>query len=188
MLDKPDKIERLRRGDDDLLREIYDTYRPDFLRWALRQGLSQDEAEEVFQISVVVMYDNVVTGKLSELTSSLKTYLFSIGKHKTWETMRKKHHGLLYVDPAFMDMLGDRDDDADVRFGQNIERLKGALRKLGDPCKKLIEMMYYQKIDQTEISMVMGYKDRDTVKSKKYKCIEKLKKILENPDYETDYS
>jgi hypothetical protein len=41
--------------------------------------------------------------------------------------------------------------------------------------------MYYQRLSQDVISERMGYKDRDTVKSKKYKCIARLKKILENP-------
>jgi RNA polymerase sigma-70 factor (ECF subfamily) len=62
----------------------------------------------------------------------------------------------------------------------DIEHLRAALHALGDPCKTLLEMSFYQKLDQDTISVRMGYKGRDTVKSKKYKCLARLKKLLEN--------
>jgi RNA polymerase sigma-70 factor (ECF subfamily) len=69
----------------------------------------------------------------------------------------------------------------------DVEQLRAALGKLGNPCRELIELMYFNKLSQDEISQRMGYKDRDTVKAKKWKCIARLKKLLENPDdYETD--
>lgn len=187
-MDKSDLLDRLRRGDDALLKEIYDRHKGSFVRWAVRFGLNRNEAEDIFQISVVILYDNVITGKLQILSSSLKTYLFSIGKHKSMELKRGYKTGLLNIDSAALELIVDEaEPEDDWKF--DVEQVREALIRLGDPCKRLLELMYYSKLSQDVISEMMGYKDRDTVKSKKYKCIARLKKILENPDsHESDIS
>lgn len=187
-MDRSDFLDRLKRGDDALLRDIYDQYKSDFIRWAIRYGIDQVVAEDVFQISVVILYDNAITGKLSHLSSSVKTYLFSIGKHKCQEYKRGQKHDFQTVEPALLELFADQHTpEKEIRF--DVEELRDALVIMGDPCKRLLELMYYQKLSQDAISQLMGYKDRDTVKSKKYKCIARLKKILENPDnHETDTS
>lgn len=187
-MDNSDLLDRLRRGDDALLKEIYDNHRQDFLRWAVKFGVDSTVAEDIFQVSIVILYDNVVTGKLTSLSSSLKTYLFSIGKHKAMEYKRWQKNDFQKIEPAMLDLFAD-EGTPEKEIVYDVDQLKEALRKLGDPCKRLLELMYYKKLGQDMISTLMGYKDRDTVKSKKYKCIERLKRILENPDnYETDFS
>ena len=185
-MDKARLLERLRLGDEALLKEIYDKFKPDFIRWAVRFGIDRAEAEDVFQLSVVILYDNVMTGKLTQLSSSLKTYLFSIGRHKAMERSRELSNRFSTIDPLLFDLIAD-DSQSDEQIEFDIRQLKDALILLGNPCKELLEMMYFQKLSQDIISDRMGYKGRDTVKSKKYKCIHRLKKILENQeDNETD--
>jgi RNA polymerase sigma-70 factor (ECF subfamily) len=185
---KADLLERLRRGDDALLKEIYDSYKPDFIHWAMRLGIDSYIAEDIFQVSVVILYDNAVTGKLNRLSSTLKTYLFSIGKHKCLEHKRGQKNDFLRIEPHMLELLVET-ETPENEILNDVDQLAKALTILGDPCKQLLEFMYYQKLNQDSISEIMGYKDRDTVKSKKYKCIARLKKILENPEeYETDIS
>ena len=40
----------------------------------------QDEAAEVYQKAFTIFYFNIRDGKLTELSASLETYLFGIGK------------------------------------------------------------------------------------------------------------
>lgn len=186
-MNKNDILRRLRLGDDSLLAEIYDKYEEDFVRWATRFGLSRIQAKEVFHVSVVILYENVVTGKLANLSSSLKTYLFGIGKNKAMEFRREHNSSIPSMDPALFDMIAEEEEPASIEI--DVDQLREALVILGDPCKKIIEMMYFQNFSQDEISRFMGYKDRDTVKSKKYKCIDRLKKLLEKRDsHEEDNS
>ncbi len=187
-MDKSDLLERLKRGDDALLKEIYDSHKLDFLRWAVRFGIERDAAEDIFQVSVVILYDNAVTEKLTNLSSSLKTYLFSIGKHKCLEHKRAQKNEFQKIEPSMLELFTDSDaSESEILY--DVDQLAKALAIMGNPCKELLELMYYQKLNQDVISELMGYKDRDTVKSKKYKCIARLKKILENPEnHETDTS
>ena len=188
MMDKSDFLERLRRGDDAILKEIYDRFKGDFIRWAVKFGIDRTSSEDIFQVSVVILYDNVMTGRLTHLSSSVKTYLFSIGKHKALELKRGQKNDFQNIEPSMLDLFAEEGTpENEIAF--DVDQLKNALVVMGDPCKRLLELMYYQKLSQDEIGELMGYKDRDTVKSKKYKCIARLKKILENPeDHETNNS
>ena len=47
-----------------------------FLKWKLK--MRTDEAEDVFQETLIVFFKNVKSGKLTELFGSLKNYLFTI--------------------------------------------------------------------------------------------------------------
>jgi RNA polymerase sigma factor (sigma-70 family) len=181
-MDRSDPIDRLRHGDDDLLKEIYDIYQPAFIKWARRQGVQIQDAEEIFQQSVVILYENVKTGKLTNLTSTLKTYLFSIGKNKIQEFRRGRKHDWMNTDPVLLELLQHVDTDDGAALQHDIDRLVAALQRLGETCRALLDLMYFQKLTQKEIGERLQYKDRDTVKSKKYKCIAQLKKYLENPE------
>ena len=180
-MNKSHLLERLRRGDDRLLKEIYDSYREDFIRWVARFGVDRSTGEEIFQMSIIILYDNAIMGKLTNFSSSIKTYLFGIGKYKAMEYQRGRKIIFQSIDPAMLELLAD-DGIPENEIITDVDRLKHALVKLGDPCKQLLEMMYYQKLNHDMISELMGYKDRDTVKSKKYKCIARLRKILLNPE------
>ena len=52
-----------------------------------------------------------------------------------------------------------------------------AMRKLGEPCKSLLEAFYLKKKPMTEIAEDFGYTNADNAKTQKYKCLQRLKKI-----------
>ncbi|MEO1438375.1 MAG: hypothetical protein AAFV80_22730, partial [Bacteroidota bacterium] len=75
-------LDQIRGGDQQLLKTLYEEYREAFLAWSLKHyQLDEEEIIEVFQKAFTIFYFNIKEGKLYELSSSLKTYLFGIGKH-----------------------------------------------------------------------------------------------------------
>ncbi len=87
MIEEP-TLEQLRTGDSEAYTKIYEAYRDSFLGYARKYELSEEDVLEIYQDSVVKLYENVMSRKLNKLTSSLKTYLFSIGKFKIYEQLR----------------------------------------------------------------------------------------------------
>ena len=62
-------------------------------------------------------------------------------------------------------------------------RYKKHFQKLGDECKKLLQL-FYDKVPYKEIAKIMNYKSIGLVKKKKFKCKEfLLKSIREDPEY-----
>ena len=56
--------------------------------------------------------------------------------------------------------------------------MEGALKKLGEPCKSILEAYYIQKKSMPEIAESFGYTNADNAKTQKYKCLIRLKKLF----------
>ena len=61
-------------------------------------SLSRPDCEDVFQESFIVLHQNILDGKLSDMTASLATYFNGICRNKAFELMRSKGKELLIVD------------------------------------------------------------------------------------------
>ena len=55
-----------------------------------------------------------------------------------------------------------------------------SLEQLGEPCKSLLELYYYDKMTMEDIAETLNYKNAATAKNLKYKCLNRLRKIYEN--------
>jgi RNA polymerase sigma factor (sigma-70 family) len=56
--------------------------------------------------------------------------------------------------------------------------IAAAVAKLGEPCRTLLVLFYWEERSLQEIAQQMHFANTDTVKSKKYQCKKSLEKIL----------
>src|SRR4051794_41115573 len=76
-------IESLKQGNADALQQFYSAHRREFISWVQKAfGYPPEEATDIYQDSIIVVYENILSEKITSLNASLKTYLFSIGKNK----------------------------------------------------------------------------------------------------------
>ena len=170
------RIDRIRTGDQTVLEEIYREYREPFTAWLKKNyHCTHDEALEFYQTSVLICYDNIKCGKLGHLSTTLKTYLFAIGKNK-WHEYRRYKQRLQHT-PTF-DHLELLETPDEVGSAHLVLELRKALITLGDPCRRLLEALYFEKLKLDEIVHSMSYKNKDTSKNVKYKCIQRLRRIM----------
>lgn len=172
-----DWISYIKENENQALKDIYSAHRASCLSW-LRSSysISEEDAKEIFQSSIIILYDNVMTNKLKELTVSLKSYLFSIAKNKAREHFRKV--GKMVDGEKHQLVSSDNGIEVKQKLEAKINKVNLALQRIGDPCKSLLQLYYYKRFSMTEIGTLMGYKNSDTVKNQKYKCIKRLQKIL----------
>ncbi len=174
-------LEHLKKGDNEVLKAVYLNYKSEFINFALQFNLTKDEAVDVYQDCVLAFRENIATGKLQVLKSSLKTYLFSIGKYMIYEYLRSKKR---YVDSNVI-LNKDVDNETyEVVFQEDINAneqcLKTAFVSLGEKCKNVLTMFYYQGTSIDEITQELNYKNKDVVKSQKSRCLKILKEKLNN--------
>lgn len=174
-------IARIREGDDQAFSNTYKQYRKPFVRWILKQYQSDEEnAIELYQLAFTTFYDQVMSGKLTHISVSLKTYLFSIGKYKFFQQQRESAR--FDHNEEEIQKLGD---NGEIRQQKREEEKKfvaieKAMQKLGDPCRSILFLHYYEERSMNEIALTLGYKNADTAKNQKFKCMRRLKKMLEN--------
>lgn len=177
MSDSKEIIAQLKSGDKTLLNTIYREYRGKFVGWAAKQfNANEEQAVEIFQDAVVTLYENVHSGKLKEITTTLQSYIFAIGRNKFLELTRyQKKNGNIEENTV----IESADDDEDHEEKNAVfEQVGNALNKLGPPCKTLLQYFYYEKKNMDDIADIMEYKNSATAKNQKYKCLQRLKKIV----------
>ena len=136
---------------------------------------SPEEAKDVFQDALIVLFNNAKKEGF-QLTSALKTYLYSIC-HKLWlmklrktkrETPLETHHELLPVAATQLETL------------INTERkmlITQLLEKLGDDCRRIIELFYFRKTRMSKIKEIFGLGSEQAAKNKKSQCMKQLRQM-----------
>jgi RNA polymerase sigma factor (sigma-70 family) len=174
-----DIIQKIRSGGQTELGMIYEEYRSEFLQWITKEfACSTDDGKDIYQLVILIFYDNIKKGKLEYLVSSVKTYLFGIGKNLAKDNMRKeKKFTPINQEKWIKEYLIDEPDQA---LDEGIFTMaKKALEKLGQPCQRLIELFYYENKNMQEITEAMQYKNPETAKNQKCKCMARLRKLVD---------
>ena len=172
-------ILKIKSGGQSELAVIYEEFRDEFLHWITREyRCSTDDGKDIYQMVILIFYDNVRQGKLQHLVSSVKTYLFGIGKNIARENLRKEKK---FVPIGQEKWLREHlTDEPSQHIDEGIfAKAKSALEKLGQPCQRLIELFYYEKKSMPEITSALGYKNPETAKNQKCKCMARLRKLFE---------
>jgi RNA polymerase sigma factor (sigma-70 family) len=165
-------IEQIRTEGNRPLESVYHDHRTEFIQWARHQyRIDEDDAIEIFQQTVIALYENITQGKLMELTSSLKTYLFSIGKNKIMELKRYQER---QVKADGLDLPESETPDQDHLH----QAVKKSLDQLGEPCRSLLIDFYYNGTSMLKLAEIYGYRNEDTAKSQKYRCLKSLREIF----------
>jgi RNA polymerase sigma-70 factor (ECF subfamily) len=170
-------IEKIRNGDKRQLEAIYKAHKVEFVNWITGQyHCSEDDAKDIYQFAIITFYDNIRTEKLSVLNSSVKTYLFAIGKHKALEQKKAsvKYRYLQEGQELPIPDIGKWDDDL---YEESLQLVEKCLKQLGEPCKSLLELYYFHGLSMDEIADKMNYKNRFTSKNLKYKCVNRLRRL-----------
>ena len=183
---KPDDHELLRRlqaGEYELLNEVYRRYRGEFVEWAGRRyNCTEADAADGFQDAVIVLYKNVRSGRLTELSSSLKTYLFAIGKHLVF----KQQQRLQREQPTDYDEFPLSGEELDLsvlrQFDADHARqvVTAAMAHLDEKCREILRLFYYHQYPIESIQTALGMSSAGAVRVKKMRCLDELKALL-NP-------
>lgn len=167
-------IEQIKERGQSALGEVYMLYRREFLNWASKQfNVNTDDAKDAYQQAIIIFYENVMGGKLENLQSSEKTYLFAIGKNKLRENLRmlSKHDDIDELD-------WQEEQNEELATPEQTALALSSLKLLGEPCQSLLEQFYFHRSSMNSIVLQFGYKNEDTAKSQKYKCLTRLRKIF----------
>lgn len=171
-------ILKIRTGGQAELGMIYEEHRTEFIHWITREfHCSMDDSKDIYQLTILIFYENVKSGKLEHLVSSVKTYLFGIGKNVAMENMRKaKRNVPINQEKWLKEYLIDEPEQP---VDENLFTIaQNALKDLGQPCQQLLELYYYEKKSMEEISEKLNYKNADTAKNQKCKCMARLRKLF----------
>jgi RNA polymerase sigma-70 factor (ECF subfamily) len=170
-------IQGLRSGRDEAVLNLYRRYRAEFISWTFgRYGIARDSAADCFQDAVIALYNNVMVGKLDRLDSSLKTYLFSIGKNFAMKKLKmQRREILLSEEMEHVTNSGNMNPETLYVGNEKVNTIAGLVDGIKEPCRSILRYFYYRGYSMEAIAETMHYKNADTVKAQKVRCIKVLK-------------
>ena len=177
-------IDLIKKGDSAALEKIYNDNREAFINFSKKYNIEKYDAVDIYQDAIIALQENIITGKIDHLNSSISTYLFAIGKYKIFHSQRKNsriadHNGIEFDRGIEFD---EKSFDFDVDFSHekltNEQRiLKKCFDQLGDRCKSVLRLFYYQGYTLDEITDILNYSDKKVLKSQKSRCLKQLKDL-----------
>lgn len=170
----------LRNEPNQTLKTIYCNHRKNCVAWLCKNFKCREtEAEDIFQEAIIILYEKVQERKLTELRSSLKSYLYAISKHLAFQKQRKSIEVLFA--PSSVEFLANQwvtQQTQETDINNKEQQILTVLQNLRNPCKTILYAYYFKKMSMEEIAQMMNYKSSDVVKTQKYRCMNKLFKIF----------
>ena len=143
----------------------------------LNNNGSYDDARDIFQESMIVLYENVRTDSFV-LTCQIKTYVYSICRRLWLKRLQQMSRFSGQVENLEETVPVEEDLEMQEKRNADFAIMERAMGSLGEPCKSLLEAFYLQKKGMTEIAETFGYTNADNAKNQKYKCLVRLKKLF----------
>jgi len=152
------------------LTQLYRRAFPAVQRLVRRQGGSPQDAQDVFQDALVVLYEQAVAGTLV-LTASASTYLVSVSRHLWQHELRRRArlpHETLPDDPG--PLLADTPTAEEPTLA-----VLDYVQQLGEKCREVLLAFYYFQQPLTQIAATHGYRSVRSATVQKFKCLERLR-------------
>ncbi|WP_179351154.1 RNA polymerase sigma factor [Winogradskyella vidalii] len=177
-MNKEPTLEDLLKDKDNAFELLYKNYKGDFIAFGRKFSLKDNEIVDIYQDSFLSLYENLLNGKITAFTSSIKTYLFSIGKFKIYEHLRA-HSKLNIIDAPINEEITLEDLTLENEVLSEREQLvKANFKKLGKQCQRILELFYLKGNTLKDIKEIENYDKTDVVKSLKSRCLKKLKHLV----------
>jgi RNA polymerase sigma factor (sigma-70 family) len=170
-------LDMLRRGDEEALVMLYRSNRKPVTAFVLRNNGTPDDAEDMLQEALAVLWERVRNGRF-EYTAKLDTFVFAIVKNMWMRRLFSKRREVASAHPPEEIPDGAASPLDDMIRREESRMVKEALDELGEPCRHLLLMFYWEELPMEEIAARLGFANAETAKSKKYQCKKALQAFI----------
>lgn len=164
-------------GDETALEKAYLAYKEEFINFFKSYDISTEVVLDIYQDSMVVVFQKFVNEKFRLENSSLKTYIFGIGKNKVYDHFKIKQKKTRLIDDVQIGVEAFKMESPPNSYEKSLAK---NLKLISESCRHILELFYYKNLSIKEIVLTTDYKDENTVKSHKSRCMKKLKALCKS--------
>lgn len=166
------------------MQRVYTECQPVIKIYVSNNNGSREQAEDLYHEAFMTVWRNIKLGKFNpESQGAFNAYLIRVAKNKWIDQLRKK--GVRYAqewketDEIIQESMPFNTDEKD----EYLDRVVSGFGKLGEQCKKLLSLFYFKNASMKRIAEVFGWADA-TARNNKYRCLQKLRDIVNEPERE----
>lgn len=160
------------------LKYLYRSHYEFLGRYVVNNNGSWDDAQDIFQ-EVMVAFINLVRAGKFRGESSIKTFLYSLNKNIWLNELKKR--GRTQVREMKYETASEKTEHGASTALEAREANAGLMKvmeELGETCKKILLLYYYENQSMKEILTSLNYENEQVVRNKKYKCLKRLEELL----------
>lgn len=171
--------EAIIKGDRSAFDQFYIQTRPEFIGWAYKQfQLEEIAAVELFQQSMLKLYENIVAKKLEDIQANLRTYFYGIAKNIQLNVIRnlkvrQKHQEAVSLHVENLAKTEADNDENGVR-----KLVKQVFPELKEACQEILRLFYFENKKGKEIAKELSYNNEQVVRTQKSRCLKYLKNLV----------
>jgi len=168
-------ITQIKQRDSAAFEIIYKFYYPVVENFVKKNNGTTDDVKGVFQETVLVLL-NKIPDESFELTSSLKTYIFSIASHIWLKRLREASRLVRETEPFEIPAVPVSELDICEEVAHQESLIRRVFRQITRPCVILLSRIFLNEIKREKLMQNMGYKNTHSFDNQKYKCLEQARK------------
>jgi RNA polymerase sigma factor (sigma-70 family) len=165
---------------NDAILSLYRQYSDLVSSFLINYGASEQDTDDVFQ-ETVIAFINIVQKDKFRMEASIKTFLVSVARN-IWRNEQKKRLRTDFREQRFEAGRPQMDDGINewIDESEKKRQLRDLVLKLGEPCRKLLTLFYYENLSMKEMLNYLPYENEQVVRNKKYKCLQQLTDMMKN--------
>jgi RNA polymerase sigma factor (sigma-70 family) len=166
------------RDVDSSLKFLYRSHYEFLGRYIVNNNGSWDDAQDIFQEVMVAFMNLVKSGKFRG-EASIKTFLYSLNRNIWLNELKKR--GRTQVREMNYQKASDKMEqgmNSALEAREANEGLMKLMDELGETCKKILVLYYYENQSMKEMLTSLNYENEQVVRNKKYKCLKRLEELL----------
>lgn len=177
-------IQGIRQKKEPAIRYMYKEYFPCILSMVEQNRGVYEDAEDVFQDGLMVLFRKFSKGP-RKLDCSVKTFFYAICRN-IWMRRLERTGRVIYRDDLEVNestlKYQLREEELREEYLERLRYFQNHFLKLPKDCQQLL-LMFLDKIPLKEIAEAMGVSGVKYIKTRKYACKNLLrKKIMNDPD------
>jgi len=158
---------------------IYKEYYSLLENYIINNNGSKDDAADIIQETIIAFIEIVEANKFRS-ESSIKSFLFSITRN-LWLTELRKRSSADNRNKIFEKSKDTTEQEVVHHLirREHFSTIRQLFEKLGDKCKQLLTLVYYEDLSMNDIiKMMPGYQNEQVLRNKKYKCMKQLENMI----------
>ncbi len=174
-------VKAIKSNDEMVLKKLYqDNYKKVETHILNNRG-SMPQAKDIYQEAFLALYQNIKDDKfIPKNDTAIQGYLFQISKNKWTDFLRSSHFKKTTQLPESFQIKEEHtlhEQEEQLEEAQTRTSALHVFHKMGDECKKLLEIFYFQKKSLREIAALYNIGEA-SARNKKYRCIQKLRTLV----------
>lgn len=165
---------------NEAIRFLYKEYYASLENYIINNSGNKDDAADIIQETIIAFIEIVEANKFRG-ESSIKSFLFSISRN-LWLTELRKRNSADNRNRVFekgKDIIEQEAVQHLIRR-EYFSSILQLFERLGDKCKQLLMMVYYEEMSMNDIIRTMpDYQNEQVLRNKKYKCMKQLEQMIQ---------